>query len=821
MWGERLDSLVQKFIPIGAVIIKPQNPYGVKGIQVIDLDGDGRQEIVTCYKWGGEIGVLVLKSNGGSWYRIADIKGWGYGFSYVGCSDITGNGRNDLVIGWQTGARDAELNVFSWESGGIKRIVGSLLYSMLEVEDMPAKYGIDKKAELALWSLVTGDIYSVEVLRWDSSRLITAQDVYPYYFKRVVKYYEQKVREMPEEASYREYLAEAQIKAGIPDESTELVEAGAGSSQDCVLQNEFKGVKDKAESEVENRIQDLHPAAEKVIGGVKWGYINNKGEFTIKPIYDWAEDFQDNGLAVVGVGGLSGVIDKTGKYVVEPKYDSINQFSEGLATAYSNQKFSVINTQGKVIFESEGYIDHFHDGRAAFVNGTPGEKWLYGYIDKQGKIVIKPRYKSAGNFKNGKAVVELDEGGYAIIDPNSQILKKFNYAFVGDISDGLLPFKEKADGKFGFIDEKGNVVIAPKFSGVEGFVNGRAVVNVSEDYTNYQYGLIDKKGKFIIDPKYNDVRILGEGMAAAGTAIDKENMFKGAKYAIADINGKFLTDYIYYGVSQYENGYASVYDNTSTFFIDKTGKKAANLPSVNGIGTLSFEGDLIKANVDNRIWYIDKSGRTIWKPNSQVRLNNRYIVKEVKYRPNRNYLVYYPEISGMDSPKSQEELNKKLKDIAITQKVGSSQELDFSYDGDYEVDFYQKNLLGIEFTGYEYPFGAAHGMPRKEYAHVDLKSGSFYELKDLFKKDSNYVKVLSDIIRKQIEAQGEDSPVWMESYKGIKADQPFYITKDALNIYFYPYEIASFAAGFPTFRIPFNDIMSIINTEGSFWRSFK
>lgn len=41
-------------------------------------------------------------------------------------------------------------------------------------------------------------------------------------------------------------------------------------------------------------------------------------------------------------------------------------------------------------------------------------------------------------------------------------------------------------------------------------------------------------------------------------------------------------------------------------------------------------------------------------------------------------------------------------------------------------------------------------MPSKIYTKIDLTTGEFYELKDLFKEDSDYVKVLSDIIGEQI-----------------------------------------------------------------------
>lgn len=565
----------------------------------------------------------------------------------------------------------------------------------------------------------------------------------------------------------------------------------------------------------------LYPASVNAVGGAKWGYIDKASKFVIKPVYNMAGDFQDNGLAVVERNNLSGLINAGGKFVVDPKYDSIDEFSEGLAVAVDSKGFNVLDEKGNVIFKNKDYIGKFHDGMAVIAKTPDSGKWLYGYIDKSGRVIVEPKYESAGDFNNDKAVVKLEGNGYAVIAKNGSIIKHFDYYYVGDISEGLLPFKEKEDSKYGFISDKGKVVIPPSFTAVDKFKDGVAPVDVSEDYTKFSYGLIDRKGNFVIKPEYNDIKVLGDGMAAVGKPLDKDYPFKGSKYAIATREGKILTDYIYYGVSDYDGGLASAYDKNATFFIDKTGKRVSTLPVVSGSGELTFDGGLIKANVDSRISYLERNGKVIWAQRNDTALNSQYAVKEMKYRPNRNYVVYYPQITGMEDKDAQQAVNERLKKMSITEKVDPNAELDYSYQGDFSVGFFKKNLVVIKLTGYNYPFGAAHGMPSMIYAHVDLKSGKFYELKDLFKKNSNYVEKLSNIIKQQIEQQGADSPVWADSYKGIKADQPFFISKDALNIYFNPYEIAPYAAGFPTFTIPFKQISDIINTEGAFWLSFN
>ncbi len=60
--------------------------------------------------------------------------------------------------------------------------------------------------------------------------------------------------------------------------------------------------------------------------------------------YDYAGDFGEEGLAMVAVGGgwqlqlwyslvgaKYGFIDRAGRYVVEPKYDKVWAFAEGMA----------------------------------------------------------------------------------------------------------------------------------------------------------------------------------------------------------------------------------------------------------------------------------------------------------------------------------------------------------------------------------------------------------------------------------------------------------------------------------------------------------
>ncbi|WP_161768763.1 WG repeat-containing protein, partial [Picosynechococcus sp. NKBG042902] len=67
-----------------------------------------------------------------------------------------------------------------------------------------------------------------------------------------------------------------------------------------------------------------------VLVGDRLGYINKEGMIVINPQFDQIRPFSE-GLAAVRVGDRWGYIDKEGTMVINPQFDSAEPFSEGLA----------------------------------------------------------------------------------------------------------------------------------------------------------------------------------------------------------------------------------------------------------------------------------------------------------------------------------------------------------------------------------------------------------------------------------------------------------------------------------------------------------
>jgi len=94
------------------------------------------------------------------------------------------------------------------------------------------------------------------------------------------------------------------------------------------------------------------------------------------------------------LGNREGVIDRTGKWVIEPKYATISGFHEGFAVfqAVHGGKFGVIDSAGRVVLEPKYRgVDPFVDGVAEVRGDTESDS---GYVDKQLKFIWKGRIMS-------------------------------------------------------------------------------------------------------------------------------------------------------------------------------------------------------------------------------------------------------------------------------------------------------------------------------------------------------------------------------------------------------------------------------------------
>lgn len=219
-----LINIVKSFLPPFAEVIILGTPFIRPAIEMIDLDRDGILELVGAYHWKGENYIIVLKYRDGNWQVMDVIKGKGYNITYFKAAPITGNYKKNLVVGWQVASIWSDLSVYKWTDGELKDLIaGNKYYSIIEVMDINGTQGKDGIYELALWIHDTGDAYKVEIYRWEDGKFVLAVDVYPYYFKKVVSYYNKLLAET-DSTTYWYYLADAQIKIGNTQDALQSID---------------------------------------------------------------------------------------------------------------------------------------------------------------------------------------------------------------------------------------------------------------------------------------------------------------------------------------------------------------------------------------------------------------------------------------------------------------------------------------------------------------------------------------------------------------------------------------------------------------------
>jgi len=210
---------------------------------------------------------------------------------------------------------------------------------------------------------------------------------------------------------------------------------------------------------------------------------------------------------------------------------------------------------------------------------------------------------------------------------NVQGLPKSNYAsrfeWAESFSEGLAMVV--IDGKTGFIDKTGKMVIGPKYNpegsymGIghetcHGFFDGLAVVSVG-DYPNEKFGCIDCSGNFVIAPNYDCIVDFAEGFAA---------FRNGDKWGFLDKRGNIVIPPTYESVSGFSEGLAVVklgYEHYG--YIDETGRmvleKTKNMVSNWDEGfpirraafcrAFSFHEDFAKVECFKKNGFIDKTGK--------------------------------------------------------------------------------------------------------------------------------------------------------------------------------------------------------------------
>lgn len=304
------------------------------------------------------------------------------------------------------------------------------------------------------------------------------------------------------------------------------------------------------------------------------GYIDATGAIVIAPRFVEAFHFSE-GLAPASLDGTKyGHIDPTGEFAIPPQFDLATSFHEGRAGVCLEGRWGFIDRSGTTIVPTVfDHTDDFEDG-VAYVGALPA--WS-GKLARYLQDIRRYRW------------TYIDREGVEIGEPN----------FQGNGSNTLLPLRKGS--KKGYVNRRGEMVMAPRFEIASRFHEGLAFV--AEDG---EIGYIGADGAYQIEPQF----AVG-GDFQDGVAIVARNTPAGPAYGLIDTTGKPILPFIYHELSRASEELFAfrIQKGSKVGYLTKDGvvriepQYDHGFPFMNGIAEVS---------IDRKRCWIDSSGKLVW-----------------------------------------------------------------------------------------------------------------------------------------------------------------------------------------------------------------
>ena len=347
----------------------------------------------------------------------------------------------------------------------------------------------------------------------------------------------------------------------------------------------------------------------------KYGLIDRGGRLVLSPRYD-SLDAHDSGgmirpdeihrrdysegLRPVRAGGKWGYIDGNEEFVIPRRYDRAGPFRDGRAQVAVGERWGLIDRTGRTIIRPRyAYIGPFRDGRAVIAvreepveGGLPRLRW--GLMGEAGRQVIKPGYDMAVEFPG--VGIRVNEGGHPV-----------------NLGSGFL------GGRWGVLDRDGRVVTPVSFElptdeeleqgrpdpevreevpGDLRFAAGRAPIIVDK-----KWGYLASDGRVAIRPRFEWAGPFHDDRAAVRL---------GGRYGYIDPAGRWAIRPRYEWAGPFAGGRAWARDRSGLYGLDEHG---AELVRVNGGQEAQpFRGGLAAVRTAAGWGFVDADGRWMLRP---------------------------------------------------------------------------------------------------------------------------------------------------------------------------------------------------------------
>lgn len=250
----------------------------------------------------------------------------------------------------------------------------------------------------------------------------------------------------------------------------------------------------------------------------KWGLLNAKGEEVIPAQYDGLVssylgegDWDDSTAAFVNdvIPAMKdekwGLINKENKVVVPFEYEYILPVVDTpFVIVQKDEKMALLDSQSGAIKIPFEYVHLHHEGNALFSAATEvvddesnknnAVKTVWRLLDSDGKSLINQDYEYITSVNDELFAVNSKDGLSQLFNRKGEAIGD-KWVYISSEKAGPMVVKDKA-GKYGLINQQGEVVLSPRYDDVLSMNHGRLLV---EQRGKTQ--LVDEKGCVLIEPE--------------------------------------------------------------------------------------------------------------------------------------------------------------------------------------------------------------------------------------------------------------------------------------------------------------------------------
>ncbi|WP_080693469.1 WG repeat-containing protein [Pseudomonas chlororaphis] len=226
----------------------------------------------------------------------------------------------------------------------------------------------------------------------------------------------------------------------------------------------------------------------------KWGAKDKSDVIVIPPIYKNILLFR-GGISAARLDKKIGYIDQGGRVAIPFEYDKGLNYNNGLVGVCAEGKCGYLDARGNVviplIYKNIGYFSE--KGGIAVVKGEHG----WGVIDMEGREIIASKLKDSPSISEHEGFIVAFKAARdgVIYDLKGNELTALSYdqiaynVWAGKwLNDNL--FTVAIDGKWGFIDRSGKVIIPIRYDKRAFFFKGHAeLVRDGKVYRVDKYGM--------------------------------------------------------------------------------------------------------------------------------------------------------------------------------------------------------------------------------------------------------------------------------------------------------------------------------------------